>query len=77
MALYEVQMNISTGEWREMSVWNLEPCNLSRFLDYFFRLCNSTHCEESKVMLRVQRIPYEYGLAEWDFDGQYHTEAIH
>lgn len=76
MALYEVQFRIGR-DWYGMSVWNLEPCDLGRFLDYLFRLHNSTRCEESKAMSRVQRIPYEYGLAEWDFDGQHHTEAVH
>ena len=68
MALYEVQFRINY-KWHGVSVWNLEPRNLSRFLDHLFRLHNSTYCEESKAMLRVQRIPYEYGFAEWDFDG--------
>ncbi len=69
MALYEVQACLTDGTWFDLSYWQLEPTIFRDFLTYFFNLPHHKGCEN---LLRVKRIPYEWGIAKWEFDGQCH-----
>ena len=76
MTHYEVQVRLASGEWFQGSTWALEPQHLSRFLDLVYETCNAPD-EENRAEIRVRRLPYYYGAAEWEFDGEHHFKAVY
>ncbi len=74
MALYEIQANCNG--WFDLSIWQMEPEHFRDFLTYFFNW--SSHRDEgSRNLLRIKRIPYEWGKAKWEFDGECHYSAVY
>jgi hypothetical protein len=75
VATYEVQFKLYTGEWFTVSVWSLEPRHLDPFLLLVKDITYSN--DENFADIRVRRVPYSYGAAEWEFDGVHVLKAVH
>ncbi len=76
MALYEIQADMSekgTG-WFTLSFWRMGPEHFRDFLTYFFSWSSNRGCEN---ILRIKRIPDEWGKAKWEFDGLCHFSACY
>jgi hypothetical protein len=69
MNLYKVQANCNG--WFALAIWQMEPVNFRDFLTYIFSW-SLYRDEDSRNLLRIKRIPYEWGKAEWEFDGCKH-----
>lgn len=77
LAHYVLELRLSSGEWIDLAIWAMCPEHLSKFLRYYLVLHHSLHCEESRNMARVRRIPYAYAQAQWEFDGTKHYVPIY
>ncbi len=73
MATYELQFR--TDDWFTVSIWSLEPQHLGRFLSLVKEITYSD--DESFADIRILRVPYSYGAAEWEFDGEHIFKAVH
>ncbi len=73
-ALYELQCNIgsiSKPDWIFLSYWKMEERYFRQFLTHFYSW--PSHKDRgSRELLRIKRIEYEYGKANWEFDGKCH-----
>jgi len=70
------QVQFFSNDWFTVSIWTFEPRHLSRFLTLAYAIANADD-EENRSLIRVRRLPYSYGAAEWEFDGEHHFEAVY
>ena len=68
MNLYELQW--FGTEWERIHVFQMEPRHLSHFLDYFWNILACCKNESDRAEWRIRRIPYEYGLAKFEYRGE-------
>jgi hypothetical protein len=73
-ALYELQADCNG--WFHLSYWQMEPRYFRDFLTYFFSW--PSHCDAGSInLLRIKRVPYEWGKAAWEFDGERHCSTCY
>ena len=85
-ALISVECNLSLGDespnWVNISYWACEQRLIRRMMIYIKKLhhdpsLDAEEPEDQFGMLRFKRIPFQWGVANWEFIGKGHVRACH